>query len=119
MAQTDSALESALGLANQTGTTVTLSYRGADFARVKDRNRAKLDAAVAAQRVRLLLESQVREIRADLVVLEHRGRVHLEPNDVVIVRIGGDAPYPFLERLGVRLVQKEIALVPTPHSSAG
>ena len=54
----DSAIESALGLANQPGTTVTLRYRGAAFERVKERNRAKLDAAVAAGRVQLLLGSR-------------------------------------------------------------
>jgi hypothetical protein len=30
----------------------------------------------------------------------------------VIIRIGGEAPYPFLERIGVRIVRKEIALEP-------
>jgi hypothetical protein len=40
----------------------------------------------------------------------HDGRPHLLPNDVVIVRIGGEAPYPFLQRMGVRIVRKEIPL---------
>jgi len=113
----DSAIESALGLANQPDTSVVLSYRGSDLPRLKERNRAKLEAAVAAGRVRILPESQVREIRPDVVVLDHRGRPHLEPNDVVIVRIGGEAPYPFLERLGVRIVRKEIALGPARAAS--
>ena len=56
----DSAVESALGLANQAGTTVTLSYRGDQFARIKERNREKLEAASAAARVRVVLRSQVR-----------------------------------------------------------
>jgi putative YpdA family bacillithiol system oxidoreductase len=105
----DSAIESALGLANQPGTTVTLSYRGAEFTRLKERNRQKLDAAVAAGRVAVLLESQVREIRRDVVVLDHQGSPRLLPNDAVVVRIGGEAPYPFLERMGVRIVRKELA----------
>jgi putative YpdA family bacillithiol system oxidoreductase len=113
----DSAVESALGLANQPGTAVTLSYRGAEFARIKDRNRAKLERATADGRVRVWLESQVKEIRPDVVAVEHQGRFHLEPNDVVIVRIGGEAPFPFLERCGVRIVSKEIAL--EPAASAG
>jgi len=91
---------------------VTLSYRGDAFARVKDRNRAKLDAALADGRVTAMLGSEVREIREDVVVLEHEGRAHVLPNDVVIVRIGGEAPYPFLERIGVHIVRKEIALEP-------
>jgi cation diffusion facilitator CzcD-associated flavoprotein CzcO len=46
----DSALESAIGLASQPDTTVTLSYRGQEFPRVKERNQEKLGAAVAAGR---------------------------------------------------------------------
>jgi putative YpdA family bacillithiol system oxidoreductase len=106
----DSAVESSLGLANQAGTTVTLSYRGSEFGRVKDRNREKIDAAVAEGRVELLLESQVKEIRRDVVVLEHQGALRLLPNDGVVVRIGGEAPYPFLERTGVKIVKKELVL---------
>jgi thioredoxin reductase/NAD-dependent dihydropyrimidine dehydrogenase PreA subunit len=115
----DSAVESALGLANQPDTPVTLSYRGADFGRIKERNRAKLETAVAAGRVRLLLESEVREIRPDAARLEAHGRPVTVPANVVIVRIGGVAPYPFLERIGVRIVRKEIELQPAPAAATG
>ena len=54
------AIESALGLANQEGTTVTLSYRGTDFTRAKERNRDKLQAAIEAGRIEALLQSEVR-----------------------------------------------------------
>ena len=114
----DSAVESALGLANQPGTSVALSYRGREFGRVKDRNRDKLDAAVAAGRVELLLDSEVREIRREVVVLDHAGTPRLLPNDGVVVRIGGEAPYPFLERTGVRIVRKELAIEPASGASA-
>jgi thioredoxin reductase (NADPH) len=106
----DSAIESALGLANQSGVEVTISYRGEAFSRVKDRNREKLDRAVAEGRVRLLLRSEVREIRADVVVLELLGETTIVPNDFVVVRIGGEAPYAFLERLGVRIVLKDVPI---------
>lgn len=106
----DSAIESALGLANQQGTTVTLSYRGASFERAKERNRAKLDAAVAQGRVQLLLESSVREVRTDVVVLDVQGASTILPNDDVIVRIGGEAPFAFLQKIGVRIVAKDIPL---------
>jgi thioredoxin reductase len=115
----DSAVESALGLANQEGTTVTLSYRGSEFGRVKDRNREKINAAVGEKRVELLLGSQVKEIRPDVVVLEHGGVERLLPNDGVAVRIGGEAPYPFLERIGVRIVKKELLLEPEARSEVG
>ncbi len=115
----DSALESALGLANQEGTTVTLSYRGSSFDKAKERNRTKIDAAVTAGKVELLLESQVKEIRRDVVVLEHEGTLRLLPNDFVVVRVGGEAPYPFLERMGVRIVRKEVAIETGEGSGAG
>jgi thioredoxin reductase len=106
----DSAIESALGLANQAGTTVTLSYRGSEFTRLKERNRAKLTAALKAGTVRPLLGSEVQEIRRDAVSLRTADGVKALPNDDVIVRIGGDAPYPFLERCGVRIVKKALAV---------
>jgi len=115
----DSAIESALGLANQDGTTVTLSYRGTDFARAKERNRDKLKAAIEAGRIEALLQSEVREIRSDVAVLEYEGCLRLLPNDGVVIRIGGEAPYPFLERLGVSIVTKEVALPTLSRSDVG
>jgi len=106
----DSAIESALGLANQAGTEVILSYRGDRFTRVKDRNREKLDRAVAGGRVRLLLQSELREVRRDVVVIETGGATTIVPNDYVVIRIGGEAPYAFLERLGVQIVQKDVPI---------
>jgi thioredoxin reductase len=108
----DTAVETALGLANQEGTQVTLSYRGDAFNRIKERNGAKLRAALSSGRVSLLLNSQVREIRDGNVLLDQEGRPIVLPNDVVLIRIGGEAPYPFLQRIGVRIVRKEIARVP-------
>ena len=115
----DSAIESALGLSNQAETAVTLSYRGTEFSRLKDRNRTKLEAAVAGGKVALLLESQVREIEREAVTIEQGGHQRVLPNDFVIVRIGGEPPYPFLQRIGVRIVQKEIAVPEAQAAAAG
>jgi thioredoxin reductase (NADPH) len=106
----DSAVESAVGLARQKGTTVVLSYRGDAFARVKERNRVNLDQAVHCGSVRILLKSQVREIRPDSVVMDVEGREEVLPNDIVVVRIGGDPPYKLLEEIGVRIVKKDVPL---------
>jgi thioredoxin reductase len=106
----DSAVESAVGLANQRGTEVALSYRGDDFQRVKGRNRLKIEAEESKGRVTVLRRSLVREIRPQDVLLEIDGRSHVQPNDYVIVRVGGDPPHEFLKRIGVRLVTKEVAL---------
>ncbi len=106
----DSAVESAVGLARQNGTTVALSYRGDAFARVKERNRTNLDQAVHCGKLRVMLKSQVREIRPDSVVMEVEGREEILPNDTVVVRIGGDPPYKLLEEIGVRIVKKDVPL---------
>ena len=114
----DSAIESAVGLASQPGTEVSLSYRGEAFARIKERNRAKIEAERARGRVNLMLRSQVREIRPECAVLDLAGQTHIQPNDYVIVRIGGDPPFAFLRQLGVRIVTKEVALAPSSESAA-
>jgi thioredoxin reductase (NADPH) len=114
----DSAVESAIGLANQKGTQVSLSYRGDAFGRIKDRNREKLAAEVERGRVRLLLRSEVREIRAGSAVLETPGEPLEVPGDYVIIRIGGEPPHDFLRRAGVRIVEKEIALAKDGSAAA-
>ncbi len=99
----DSALEAALDVAEQAGTTVTLSYRGTAFNRVKPRNRARVDEAVAAGRLKVRLDSTVAEILAEEVVLV-TGEKHLTiPNDAVIVCAGGELPTPFLKKIGIKV----------------
>lgn len=110
----DSAIESAVGLGNQPDATVTLSYRGQEFPRVKERNRVKLDEAVSQGRVELLLGSRVTEIRPGVVALECVDGPRLLPNDYVVIRIGGEPASPFLQRCGIRFVTKEIAIETEP-----
>lgn len=102
----DSALEAAVALAEQPGTEVTLSYRGASFSRVKQRNRDALDQARRTGRLQLLLESQVRSIEADTVLLEHGGTLRALRNDAVIVCAGGSLPTPLLQRVGIEFETK-------------
>lgn len=114
----DSAVESALGLANQPNTEVRLSYRGETFSRIKPRNQEKLDRAIAAGRIIPMLQSQVREIRRDVVVIDDHGATAILPNDTVIVRVGGEAPSAFLEKIGVRIVEKDVP-IPRDVAKAG
>ena len=106
----DSAVESAVGLARQDGTEVLLSYRGEMLSRITERNREKITAAIASGQVRPFFSSHVREIRPDVVVLDAGGESTIVPNDCVIIRIGGEAPYAFLEQLGVQIVHKDVPL---------
>lgn len=106
----DSAVESAVGLSRQPGAVITLSYRGRTFPRIKQRNQIKLDEAVKAGRVCLILPSQIREIRHEEVVLDMAGEPLVLPNDDVIIRIGGEPPFEFLKRVGVRMVRKDVQI---------
>jgi thioredoxin reductase len=105
----DSALEAALDLSNEPGTSVTLSYRGAAFNRVKLKNRKRLEEAIATGQVNLQLETQIAEIAAKQIKLRKGNAVKELPNDAVIVCAGGELPTPFLKKIGV--------LVDTRHGS--
>ena len=102
----DSALEAAVSLAEQPGTEVTLSYRGASFSRVKQRNRDALDQARRAGRLQVLMESQVRSIEADTVLMAQGDALQALRNDAVIVCAGGSLPTPLLQRVGIQFETK-------------
>jgi thioredoxin reductase (NADPH) len=83
-----------------------LSYRSAAFSRAKQKNRRRLEEAQAAGRVRVLLESNVREITADDVTIEHKGKLVKLPNDGVIVNAGGILPTGLLKEIGIEIQTK-------------
>jgi thioredoxin reductase (NADPH) len=99
----DSALEAALAVSDQPGTTVHLAYRGKAFDRVKPKNRTRLDEAVADDRVHLLMETTVREITPDSVMLKHGDEEHRLENDAIIVCAGGELPTPMLKKIGIQV----------------
>lgn len=102
----DSALEAAHSIAEQPGTSVTLSYRSPAFTRAKPKNRDKVETLRAAGRLNVMLGSNVREIRADTVVMERDGEMTILPNDRVIVCAGGILPTGFLKEVGVQVETK-------------
>lgn len=106
----DSAIEAALALGAQPGATASLSYRGQAFNRIKPGNRARLQEAESKGRVRVLMESEVVEIRRDQVVLKRAGQSFRLRNDVVIICAGGLLPTQFLRDIGV--------MVQTHHGEA-
>lgn len=102
----DSALEAAIALGEQPDTTVTLSYRGEAFSRVKAKNRERLEALRAAGRLQVWLGSKVIAIEQKAVRLEHAGQPQALPNDAVIVCAGGELPTPLLRQVGIRFETK-------------
>ncbi len=97
----DSALEAALDIAAEPGTQVTLSYRGNAFGRVKPKNRARIEEAKARKEINLMLDSQVKIITPEKVVLEHGEETVELANHAVIVCAGGELPTPFLKKMGI------------------
>ncbi len=101
----DSAIEAALGLADQVGNRVTISYRREAFFRLRARNEERLAAALAAGRVAVVFHSQVRMIGPDTVeLLVSEGtetRSVSLPNDEVFILAGGVAPLDLLRAAGV------------------
>jgi thioredoxin reductase (NADPH) len=102
----DSALEAAIALAEEPKTDVTLSYRSAAFARVKEKNRQRLAEQEQAGRVRVMLNSKVKEITGDSVTIEFEGDTKKQPNDAVIVCAGGELPVPLLQKIGIAFETK-------------
>ena len=102
----DSALEAAISIAEENGTTVTLSYRSKSFSRAKEKNRQKIDQAVDQGRLKVLFESNVAEIREKSVRIDQFGKIIEIPNDGVIVSAGGILPTPFLKQIGIEIETK-------------
>lgn len=101
----DSALEAAASLA-EAGASAALSYRGDAFQRAKQRNRDRVRNATESGNLRVLLKSEVREIRPDRVALACDGTTLELPNDAVIVNAGGILPTDFLKNIGIEVETK-------------
>ena len=102
----DSAIEAAVGLAEQPGNQVALSYRKSSFFRLKARNEANLAIALHEGKLQCLFESHVREITPTSVCLEmtkdggSTEKLVLD-NDEVFIMAGGIPPFKLLEECGV------------------
>ncbi|MBT9444835.1 MAG: NAD(P)-binding domain-containing protein [Hyphomonadaceae bacterium] len=102
----DSALEAAASLVEETDAEVILSHRSEAFSRAKPRNRERVAAAARAQRIRVLMKSQIVEIWPDSVALQTGGATEVVPNDAVIVCAGGILPTDFLRKAGISIETK-------------
>ncbi|MEY3050665.1 MAG: hypothetical protein RLY31_450 [Bacteroidota bacterium] len=102
----DSAIEAAMSLAEQN--EVILSYRGDAFARVKPKNREKMDQAVQEGKVDLRWQSNLIGIEPEQVLLRYSesGETEVIPNDLVYIFAGGELPTRFLEKAGVEITKR-------------
>ncbi|WP_207891831.1 NAD(P)-binding domain-containing protein [Thiogranum longum] len=99
----DSALEAAVSVAEQPGTTVALSYRSGAFSRARDKNRKRIDEAVANGRLQVIFNSNVLSISESSVTIDQEGKTVELPNDAIIVSAGGILPTPFLQKTGIEV----------------
>ena len=102
----DSALEAAVSISEEEGTTVAISYRSEAFSRAKEKNRNKIAEAEKAGRLRVLMKSTVHHIDAKKVVITSGDDEVCIDNDAVIVCAGGILPTPFLKSIGITIDTK-------------
>jgi thioredoxin reductase/Pyruvate/2-oxoacid:ferredoxin oxidoreductase delta subunit len=98
----DSAVEAAIGLGQQTGNKVTLSYRKHALTRIKTRNEEQVKRAVKNGWITILYESKVESISLDNVNLNHLDQSIQLENDFVFIFAGGIPPFKLMETLGVQ-----------------
>jgi thioredoxin reductase len=98
----DSAVEAAVGLAQQPGNEVVLSYRRDKLVRIKKKNEERLAPLLKAGRIQPLFGSEVVDITADSVTLKVGAERRTLANDFVFVFAGGEPPFAFLKACGVR-----------------
>jgi thioredoxin reductase len=116
----DSAIEAALGLAEQPKNRVTLSYRRKGFFRIKAKNEARLEAALAAGELEAVMESNVLGIDAHEVTLALADEaLRTLPNDDVFVLAGGVPPFDKLERAGVSFDPADRPALVTDEDTSG
>jgi thioredoxin reductase (NADPH) len=106
----DSAVEAAMGLSNQVGNTVTLSYRKGEFSRIKERNATRIKEHIAKKKVRVIFNSTPVEFKEKSVVLDVNGQKEEIPNDYAWVFAGGVPPNDFLKKIGVGFGTKDFTL---------
>jgi len=102
----DSALEAACSIAEEAGTSVTLSYRSGAFSRAKRKNRERVENLQNAGRLNVMLKSNVQEFTEDHVGIEHDGNLIQIRNDAAIVCAGGILPTGFLKEIGIQVETK-------------
>ena len=99
----DSALETAI-LTSEFANSVTISYRKPNFARAKEGNIDNLNQLVSSGKVKLRMETNVKEIKKDSVILENSEKEIVEfNNDIVFTMIGRELPTEFFKKSNIKM----------------
>lgn len=104
----NAAAECALALSDYGGcASVSLSYRRAEFARLRGQVRDRLTEAMASGSIRGMLSTEVVSIgQDDVVLMDAEGTPLQVDNDAVIVQIGGTPPTQLLSSFGIATTVK-------------
>ena len=102
----DSAIESALLLADQN--KVTLSYRNDIFGRLKPKNNEKIKEAMASGRLEVLFNTNPVIIEKEFIILatNQEGEQKKIKNDLIYIFAGGELPTEFLKKIGIQITKK-------------
>ncbi|HKV25229.1 MAG TPA: NAD(P)-binding domain-containing protein [Candidatus Acidoferrum sp.] len=106
----DSAVEAAMGLGEQKGNSVTISYRKGQFSRIKTRNAERVEESIRKGKLKTLFNSNPVEIKPASVILEVNGNRQEIPNDFVWIFAGGTPPNAFLQKIGIGLGPLDMTL---------
>lgn len=103
----DSAIETALLLAENGTNKITLSYRSNSFNRLKPLNLQKIESAIKKNLISAIYESNVVEINDNEVILKLKNGSNIPiKNDLIYIFAGGELPNKFLEKIGIRITKK-------------
>jgi len=103
----DVAMETAIALARQPGTEVSVVYRGEDFSRGQGRNIKEVKRLVTDGKIALYFRAEIADIAPRHTVVKVGGpspRTEHLPYDAVFVMIGGIPPWAALRAAGIRTV---------------
>ncbi|HET55899.1 MAG TPA: 4Fe-4S binding protein, partial [Ignavibacteria bacterium] len=99
----DSALETAIAVA-ECAKSVALSYRKSSFSRPKEQNEVKLNKLVEEGKIKLLFETNIKEIKESSVVLLDKENKEIElDNSMVFSMIGKELPTDFFKRSNIKM----------------
>lgn len=82
-------------------TRVTLCCRSEAFNRIKTKNRIRLDQAIAAHALTVMLSSKVKRVTQKEAILATGDAEITIANDAAIVCAGGELPTKLLQSIGV------------------
>lgn len=102
----DSAIESAMLLANDN--QVTISYRSDTFSRIKPKNSERVNDAVNKGQIKILFSTNIKSIEDHHVRYTEKDSSEIleMENDLVYIFAGGELPTDFLKKIGIEISTK-------------